>query len=302
MGLHSLKACDNFTRYLNLVRSCSLNSRALRARMVGSKQLERRPSHPSVAIIVYVRDTSSVESRSPSSCTILSSDSIPAAFPTILNSNQLASSAVITTVEAPVVANMSAVIEIGSRPSFTVSKLGQLSKLARDNNTTSKTIKADRLHTMFLVMTDARVVLMKLADKLHDMMTVGQTIEICKRNTQKFCSLANRLWIFTWKEKLENLCFKHLHPGQYNDISSKLNKYFDEQFIASTIEKLEEALKKEVVCYHILCDRQKSLYNIYWKMLKYMEGWMIVVLPKNDFSASTLLFIFASPSTIVIAE
>ncbi|KAK8967128.1 hypothetical protein KSP40_PGU011631 [Platanthera guangdongensis] len=54
-----------------------------------------------------------------------------------------------------------------------VSKLGQLSKLARDNNTASKTIKADRLHTMFLVMTDARVVLMKLADRIHNMMTVG---------------------------------------------------------------------------------------------------------------------------------
>ncbi|KAK8966444.1 hypothetical protein KSP40_PGU008052 [Platanthera guangdongensis] len=144
-----------------------------------------------------------------------------------------------------------------------VSKLSQWSKLARDNNTASKTIEPDRLHTMFLTMIDARVVLMKLADRLHNMMTVGQTIEICKRNTQNFCSLANKLWIFTWKEHLKNLYFKHLHLEEYNDISSKLNKYFDKQLIASTIEKLEEALTKEVACYHILCGRQKSLYNIY---------------------------------------
>ncbi|KAK8916571.1 hypothetical protein KSP39_PZI022281 [Platanthera zijinensis] len=48
---------------------------AIRERMVGSKQLERFPSHPSVEIIIYVRDTSSVESRSPSSSTILSPNS-----------------------------------------------------------------------------------------------------------------------------------------------------------------------------------------------------------------------------------
>ncbi|KAK8926641.1 Pyridoxal biosynthesis protein PDX1 [Platanthera zijinensis] len=54
-----------------------------------------------------------------------------------------------------------------------VSKLSQLSKLARDNNTMSKTIETNRLHTMFLMMTDARVVLMKLADWLHNMMTSG---------------------------------------------------------------------------------------------------------------------------------
>ena len=53
-----------------------------------------------------------------------------------------------------------------------VSKLSQLSKLARDNNTASKTVEADRLHTMFLAMTDARAVLIKLADRLHNMMTL----------------------------------------------------------------------------------------------------------------------------------
>ncbi|KAK8967032.1 hypothetical protein KSP40_PGU008053 [Platanthera guangdongensis] len=74
-----------------------------------------------------------------------------------------------------------------------VSKLSQLSKLARDNNTASKTIEADRLHTMFIAMTDARVVLMKLDDRLHNMMTIGQTIEICQRNTQNFRSPSKQI-------------------------------------------------------------------------------------------------------------
>ncbi|MCI01057.1 GTP pyrophosphokinase, partial [Trifolium medium] len=47
-----------------------------------------------------------------------------------------------------------------------VSKLSHLSKLARDNNTASKSVEADRLHTMFLAMADARAVLIKLADRL----------------------------------------------------------------------------------------------------------------------------------------
>ncbi|KAK8921529.1 hypothetical protein KSP39_PZI020753 [Platanthera zijinensis] len=154
-----------------------------------------------------------------------------------------------------------------------VSKLSQLSKLARDNNTASKTIEADRLHTMFLAMADARVVLIKLADRLHNMMTLEalplvKQQRFAKETLEIFAPLANRLGIFTWKEQLENLCFKHLHPEEYNDISSKLDKYFDEQLIVSTIAKLEEALKKEGICYHILCGRQKSLYSIYRKMLK----------------------------------
>ncbi|KAL2516411.1 putative GTP diphosphokinase RSH3 [Forsythia ovata] len=53
-----------------------------------------------------------------------------------------------------------------------VSKLSHLSKLARENNTASKTVEADRLHTMFLAMADARAVLIKLADRLHNMMTL----------------------------------------------------------------------------------------------------------------------------------
>lgn len=154
-----------------------------------------------------------------------------------------------------------------------VSKLSQLSKLARDNNTASKTIEADRLHTMFLAMADARVVLIKLADRLHNMMTLEalplvKQQRFAKETLEIFAPLANRLGIFTWKEQLENLCFKHLHPEEYSDISSKVDKYFDEQLIASTIAKLEEALENEGVCYHLLCGRQKSLYSIYRKMLK----------------------------------
>lgn len=155
-----------------------------------------------------------------------------------------------------------------------VSKLSQLSKLARENNTASKTVEADRLHTMFLAMADARAVLIKLADRLHNMMTLealpfakGQ--RFAKETLEIFAPLANRLGISSWKEQLENLCFKHLNPEQHEELSSKLIKSFDEAMITTAIAKLEKALKEGAVSYHVLSGRHKSLYSIYSKMLKY---------------------------------
>jgi len=88
-----------------------------------------------------------------------------------------------------------------------VSKLSHMSKLARENNTASKTVEADRLHTMFLAMTDARAVLIKLADRLHNMVTLealptAKQQRFAKETLEIFVPLANRLGISSWKEQL----------------------------------------------------------------------------------------------------
>uniref|UniRef100_A0A1D1Y251 GTP diphosphokinase n=1 Tax=Anthurium amnicola TaxID=1678845 RepID=A0A1D1Y251_9ARAE len=154
-----------------------------------------------------------------------------------------------------------------------VSKLSHLSKLARENNTASKTVEADRLHTMFLAMADARAVLIKLADRLHNMMTLDALPMIkqqrfARETLEIFAPLANRLGISSWKEQLENLCFKHLHPEKHTELSSKLLKSFDEAMIASVKGKLEWALNDRGISYYVLSGRHKSLYSIYSKMLK----------------------------------
>lgn len=150
-----------------------------------------------------------------------------------------------------------------------------MSKLARDNNTASKTVEADRLHTMFLAMADARAVLIKLADRLHNMTTLDalpleKQQRFAKETLEIFVPLANRLGISTWKEKLENLCFKHLYPNQHEDLSSKLLESFDEAIITSAINRLEKALQDKGISYHDLLGRHKSLYSIHSKMLKYV--------------------------------
>ncbi|CAN1162128.1 Probable GTP diphosphokinase RSH3, chloroplastic [Linum perenne] len=154
-----------------------------------------------------------------------------------------------------------------------VSKLSYLSQLARENNTASKTVEADRLHTMFLAMADARAVMIKLADRLHNMMTLDalplpKQQRFAKETLEIFVPLANRLGISAWKEQLENLCFKHLNPDQHKDLSSQLVKTFDEAVITSAKVQLDHALKEEAISYHVLSGRHKSLYSIHRKMTK----------------------------------
>ncbi|RRT55515.1 hypothetical protein B296_00011436 [Ensete ventricosum] len=163
-----------------------------------------------------------------------------------------------------------------------VSKLSHLSKLARDSNTASRTVEADRLHTMFLAMADARAVLIKLADRLHNMLTLEalpmvKQQRFAKETLEIFAPLASRLGISTWKEQLENLCFKHLYPEQHKDLSLQLQKSFDEALVASAIQKLGKALTDEGVPYHFLSGRHKSLYSIYSKMLKYQSLHTVVL-------------------------
>uniref|UniRef100_A0A0D6QY13 GTP diphosphokinase n=1 Tax=Araucaria cunninghamii TaxID=56994 RepID=A0A0D6QY13_ARACU len=154
-----------------------------------------------------------------------------------------------------------------------VSRLSQLSKLARDNNTASKTEEADRLHTMYLAMVDVRVVLIKLADRLHNMMTLGalpfeKQQRIAKETLEIFVPLANRIGVSSWKSQLENFCFKHLYPREYHELSSKLAERFREATIMAAIEKFDQALRKENITYYVLSGRSKSLYSTHKKMLK----------------------------------
>lgn len=127
---------------------------------------------------------------------------------------------------------------------------------------------------MFLAMADARAVLIKLADRLHNMMTLdalplNKQQRFAKETLEIFVPLANRLGIISWKEQIENFCFKHLNPDQHKELSSQLLKSFDEAKITSAAEKLEPALKDRTISYHVVSGRPKSLYGIYCKMSKY---------------------------------
>ncbi|KAH7423895.1 hypothetical protein KP509_12G079500 [Ceratopteris richardii] len=153
-----------------------------------------------------------------------------------------------------------------------VSRISEFSKLARDNNTAYKSVEADRLHTMILAMADIRVVLIKLADRLHNMRTLGalskdRQCRIAKETLEVFVPLAGRLGIWSWKAELEDLCFKYLENRDFQELSIKLSEGFRERTILSAIETLDKSLTSEGIQYLDLSGRPKNLYSIHKKMI-----------------------------------
>jgi len=119
---------------------------------------------------------------------------------------------------------------------------------------------------------DVRVVLIKLADRLHNMRTLGYIPEnkrkrIAKETLEIFAPLANRLGIWQIKWELEDLSFRHLEPAKYQEIAEKLaEKRTDREYlIREVIEKIHAVLEQN----HIkaeLSGRPKHIYSIYKKM------------------------------------
>ena len=136
-----------------------------------------------------------------------------------------------------------------------------------------QTIWAESMRKMFLAMADdIRVVLIKLADRLHNMRTLdARPIEKRKRVAQEtmdiYAPLAARLGIGQIKWQLEDLAFRHLEPAIYKEIAGQLSNRRAEReaYIERVIARLREEL--EVVGIHAdITGRPKHIYSIYRKM------------------------------------
>uniref|UniRef100_UPI0040565583 RelA/SpoT family protein n=1 Tax=Alistipes sp. TaxID=1872444 RepID=UPI0040565583 len=119
---------------------------------------------------------------------------------------------------------------------------------------------------------DVRVILIKIADRLHNMRTLGamplnKQIKITSETIYLFAPLAYRLGLYSIKSELEDLCMKYRFPEQYAEISRKLNeteakrKEYIDKFNAPIIE----ALNRDHIDYEI-SGRVKSVYSIWSKM------------------------------------
>ena len=126
---------------------------------------------------------------------------------------------------------------------------------------------------MFLAMgKDIRVIIIKLADRLHNMRTLkylkrDRQIANAKETMEIYAPLANRLGLYSIKWELEDLGFKYLYPEEYHELVEGINKKRDErlQFIEKIMEDIRIELKKQ----HIEAEvtgRAKHLYSIYRKM------------------------------------
>ena len=132
---------------------------------------------------------------------------------------------------------------------------------------------SEALRKTFLAMSDdIRVVLVKLADRLHTMRTLSyQSDDIQKRISQEtldiFAPLANRLGIWQIKWELQDLAFRYVAPKEYKDIAEKLadRRADRENQIQEIISRLKQVLEEEGVLARIT-GRPKHIYSIYQKM------------------------------------
>ena len=126
---------------------------------------------------------------------------------------------------------------------------------------------------MFLAMgKDIRVILIKLADRLHNMRTLkylkrDRQIANAKETMELYAPLANRLGLYSLKWELEDLSFKYLKPDEYHELVEGINKKREERlkFIEKIMSDIRVELKKQRIDAEVT-GRAKHLYSIYKKM------------------------------------
>ena len=141
-----------------------------------------------------------------------------------------------------------------------------------DNN---QSIQAENFRKVLLAMAeDVRVILIKIADRLHNMRTLEhmsreQQIKIASETLFLYAPLAHRLGLNAIKTELEDLGLKYTNPEAYNEIAEKLKETEEERkkYIQKFIQPVKKALEEKGFKFKIF-GRPKSIYSIYNKMVK----------------------------------
>jgi GTP pyrophosphokinase len=155
---------------------------------------------------------------------------------------------------------------------------GMVNGLTKIKSLESEDIKFSEIETIrkmiFAMAQDIRVVLIKLADRLHNMRTVegfadeDKRKEKAKQTLEIYAPIANRLGIYTIKRELEDLSFKQLYPQEYIEIKKLIDRKIQErsQEIEYYSSELEDLLKQNNVEFIEIAGRAKHFYSIWEKM------------------------------------
>ncbi|MGB3787050.1 MAG: bifunctional (p)ppGpp synthetase/guanosine-3',5'-bis(diphosphate) 3'-pyrophosphohydrolase [Phormidesmis sp.] len=149
-----------------------------------------------------------------------------------------------------------------------------VTKLSKFNFDSKTEQQAENFRRMFLAMAkDIRVIVVKLADRLHNMRTLqhlrpDKQVRIARETLEIFAPLANRLGIGRVKWELEDLCFKYLEPEAYRELTQLIvDKRADRE---ERLQQVSNVLKEGISQLGIKCQdvssRPKHLYSIYKKM------------------------------------
>ncbi len=148
-----------------------------------------------------------------------------------------------------------------------------VTKLSNISFSSAEEQQVEDYRKMFLAMgKDIRVILIKLADRLHNMRTLKhlkreRQIANAKETMELFAPLANRLGLYSLKWELEDLAFKYLYPEEYHELVEGINKKRDERlkFIEKIMDDIRKELKEQKIDAEVT-GRAKHLYSIYRKM------------------------------------
>ena len=152
-----------------------------------------------------------------------------------------------------------------------VNGLTKISHLKKDQDAS---VQAENFRKMLLTLNDdVRVILIKIADRLHNMQTMDamphdKQIKISSETLYIYAPLAHRLGLYNIKSELENLGLKYTEPDVYVDIANKVTQSKEEQeiYIETFSNIIKESLDNEGFDYTIK-GRRKSIYSIRKKML-----------------------------------
>lgn len=134
-----------------------------------------------------------------------------------------------------------------------------VTKLGKLKYTTKEEAQVETYRKMFLAMgKDIRVILVKIADRLHNMRTMNYMVREkqilkSKETLDVYAPLANRLGMHRFKGELEDLAFKYLMPEEYREIRIGLNKrsFERERYLENISKEIEKLLKKNKIKYVI---------------------------------------------------
>jgi GTP pyrophosphokinase len=148
-----------------------------------------------------------------------------------------------------------------------------LSKLDRLQFETREDAQAENFRKMLLAMArDVRVILIKLADRLHNMRTLDSMAQdkrerIARETMDIYAPIANRLGLNSLYQELQELSFKYLHPNRYSVLSKALKVARGNR--REVVWKILDAIRNKLAEHHIEAEvtgREKDIYSIYKKM------------------------------------
>ncbi|TVY12231.1 RelA/SpoT family protein [Candidatus Phytoplasma pini] len=161
---------------------------------------------------------------------------------------------------------------VGDDVSYIVKKVTKLSELVFDQEQR----QIENQQKMFLAMAkDIRVVLIKIADRLHNMQTLyimrsDKQIRISKETLSIYAPLTHRLCLFQIKSQLEDLSFRYINPNAYYHISHliSIKKQERDKTINKIIQNITLLLRQSHIENFLISGRSKNIYSIYKKMQK----------------------------------